>query len=145
MSCGFDLGRIPRDPVIARLLRAAQLQAVKCRLAGQRRTILAAPPVCRQHRDRRVVAQPVVIDQILIAQRQCKNPLPDQGRDRVLGQPRRAAVGKTLGKPADQPERPVRRPQQQSPGIREDSVFEWGFVRITGGSGARPPVGWRDG
>jgi multiple antibiotic resistance protein len=59
-----------------------------------------------------------MIDHIFIAQCQRKNPLPDQCPDGVLNQFRRAAVGKTLGKPIDQPDRPVRRSQQQGPGIR---------------------------
>ena len=66
------------------------------------------------------MTQLVVIDQIFIAQRQRKDPLPDQGSDGVLDQFRRAAVGKTRGKPIDQPDRPVRRPQQQGSGIRGD-------------------------
>jgi len=59
-----------------------------------------------------------MIDHIFIAQCQRKNPLPDQCPDGVLNQFRRAAVGKTLGKPIDQPDRPVRRSQQQRSSIR---------------------------
>jgi hypothetical protein len=43
------------------------------------------------------VAQLVVIDQILVTQRQAKDPLPDQRSDRVLDQIRRPAVGETIG------------------------------------------------
>ena len=105
--------------MIARQLRPAQLQPIERRLAGQRRTILAPRrQLAGQHRHPRVVAQLVVIDQIFIAQRQRKNPLPDQCPDSVLDQFRRAAVGKTLGKPINQPDHPVRRSQQQGSGIR---------------------------
>jgi len=66
------------------------------------------------------VAQLVVIDQIFIAQRQREDPLPDQRTDSVLDQLRRAAVGETLGKPIDEPDRPIRRSQQQGSRIRGD-------------------------
>jgi hypothetical protein len=64
------------------------------------------------------VAQLVVIDEVFITQRQRKNPLPDQRPDGVLDQLRRAAVSETLGKPIDQPDRLIRRPQQQGSAIR---------------------------
>ena len=115
----FDLGLFPGDPVIARQLRPAQLQPVERRFAGQRCAILAPRrQLAGQHRHCQVVAQLIVIDQIFITQRQRKNPLSDQCPDGVLDQLRRAIIGKTLGKPIDQPDRPVGRPQQQGPGIR---------------------------
>ena len=40
----------------------------------------------RQHRHHRVVAQMVVVDEVLVAQRDPEYPLTDQGRDRVLDQ-----------------------------------------------------------
>jgi hypothetical protein len=88
--------------VIAGRLYAAPLEPVECALAGQRRTILAmGRELAGQHRHCRVVAQLVVIDQILVAQRQGNDPLPDQCSDRVLDQIRRPAVGETIGKPID--------------------------------------------
>jgi hypothetical protein len=115
----LDPGAVPGDPVIARQIRPAPLQPVERAFAGQRRTILAAGrQLAGQHRHGRVVAQLVVIDQVFVAQRQREDPLTDQGFDGVLDQLRRAAVGKTIGKPRDQPDRPVRRPQQQGSGIR---------------------------
>jgi hypothetical protein len=109
---GLDLGPIPSDPVIARQLRPAQLKPVERRFAGQRRAILTPRrQLAGQHRHRRVVAQLVVIDEVFVAQRQRKNPLPDHRPDSVLDQFRRAAVSETFGKPIDQPDRLVRRPQ----------------------------------
>jgi hypothetical protein len=64
------------------------------------------------------VAQFVVVDQVFIAQRQRKDPLSDQRADCVFDQIRRSAVGETLGKPIDQPDRSIRRPQQQGSRIR---------------------------
>jgi hypothetical protein len=117
----LDLGPVPGDPVIARQLRPAQLEPVERRFAGQGRTTLAPRrQLASQHRQCRIVAQLVVIDQVFVAQRQRKDSLPDQGSDGVLDQLRRAAVDETLGKPIDQPDRPVRRPQQQGSRIRGD-------------------------
>ena len=54
--------------MVARQRRSAQLQPVERRFAGQRRAILAAGrQLAGQYRQRRVVAQLVVIDQILVA------------------------------------------------------------------------------
>jgi hypothetical protein len=57
------------------------------------------------------VAQLVVIDQVFVAQRERKDPLPDQRYHFVLDQLWRAAVRKTPSKPLDQPDRTIRRPQ----------------------------------
>jgi hypothetical protein len=105
--------------VIARQLRPAQLQPVERRFAGQRRTILATRrELAGEHRHRRVVTQLVMIDQIFIAQRNPKHALSDQRPDLMLDQIRRAAVGEAVRKPIDEPDRPVRRPQQQGSAIR---------------------------
>ena len=64
------------------------------------------------------MAQLVVVDQVLVAQRDAEDPLPDQGRHRVLDQLRPRGVGEAAGKPLDQPDRPVGRAQQQRTGIR---------------------------
>ena len=89
------------------------------RFAGQWRTTLAPRrQLAGQHRQRRVVAQLVVINEIFVAQRNPEHALPDQRADLVLGQLRPAAVGETGGEPLDQPDRPIRRPQQQRTGIR---------------------------
>jgi hypothetical protein len=116
---GFDLGPIPGDPVVALQLRSAQLQPVERRFAGQRRTIIAAGrQFARQHRHRRVVAQLVVVIQIFVAQRNPEHALSDQRPDLMLDQLHCPAIGETLGKPLDQSNRPVRRPQQQGTRIR---------------------------
>jgi hypothetical protein len=61
------------------------------------------------------VAQFVVIDQILVAQRNPEHALSDQRPDLMINQFRRAAVGKTLGKPFDQSDRPVRPLSSKAP------------------------------
>jgi hypothetical protein len=117
----LDLCPVPGDAVIARQRRPAPLQPVERRFAGQRCAILASGrQLAGQHRHGRVVTQLVMIHQVFVAQRQRKDPLPDQSSDRVLDQLRRAAVDETLGKPIDQPDRPIRCPSQQGSGIRGD-------------------------
>jgi hypothetical protein len=64
------------------------------------------------------VAQLVVVDQILVAQRNPNHPLPDQSPYRVLDQLRRAVVGEAAGKTLDQPDRPIGGAEQHRPGIR---------------------------
>jgi hypothetical protein len=115
----LDLCRIPGNPVVAGLFRSAQLQPVERRFAGQRRAIPAPRrQLAGQYRQRRIVAQLVVIDQILITQRNAEYALPDQRPHLVLDQRRRAAIGKTRREPLDQADRPIRRPQQQGPRVR---------------------------
>ena len=105
----FDLRPVIGDLVIARGLRPAQLQPVQRRFARQGRAIRAPRfQLAGQDRHHRVMAQIVVVDQILVAQRNPKHPLPNQGGHRVLNQIRRAVVGETAGKPLDQPDRPGR-------------------------------------
>jgi hypothetical protein len=116
-----DRRLVPGDPVIARRYGSAVLQAVQRRFAGQRRAIPAARcQLASQHRQRRIVAQFVMIEQILITQRQREDPLPDQSGERVLDQLRRPMVAKAPGKALDQPDRPVGRTEQQGAGVRGD-------------------------
>jgi len=53
------------------------------------------------------MAQLIVVDQILVAQRDPEYPLTDQARHRVLDQIGRAVIGEAPGKPRHQPDRPV--------------------------------------
>ena len=74
----LDSHRIVTDLVIARRLQAAQLQPVERRLAGHRRAILAAcSELTREHRQHRIVAQLVVVVEILLAKRNPEHPLAD--------------------------------------------------------------------
>ena len=90
-------------------------------LASHRRTVLAPRrELAGQHRHHRIMAQLVVIDQVLVAQRDTEDALANQRHHRVLDQFRRAAVGEAAGEAIDQPDRTVGRPEQQGAGIRGD-------------------------
>ena len=69
-----DRHRIVADLVIARRLQLAQLQPIERRLAGNRRAVVAPGfQLARQHRHHRIVAQLVVVVEILIAERDREN------------------------------------------------------------------------
>jgi hypothetical protein len=107
------------DLVVAGRLESAQLQPIECRLAGDRRTLLASRlQLARQHRHHRIVAQLLVVVEILIAQRDPEHPLSHKGHDLMLDQVRVPRVVKAPGKPVHQPDRTARRPKKQPSGIR---------------------------
>ena len=58
----------------------------------------------RQHRERRVLAQRVVVVEVLIAQCQAEDPLAHQPLDLMLNIARVAPVPETLREPTDQPQ-----------------------------------------
>ena len=114
-----DRHRIVTDLVIARRFKLAQLQPVERRLAGHRRAILASRlELARQHRHQRIVAQLVVVVEILVTERDPEHPLADQRRDLVLDQVRASLVVKARRKPIDQSDRTIRRAQKQRASIR---------------------------
>ena len=116
---GLDLGCIIADLVVARWLRPAQFQSVERRFAGQRRAIRALGfEFPAEHGHHRVITQLVVIDQVLVAQRNPEHPLPDHPRHRVLDQLGHAVIGEAAGEALDQPDLPVGGTQQHRPGLR---------------------------
>ena len=62
----------------------------------------------------------VVVDQVLVAERDADNALHDQRGNLMLDQVRTARVGEAGGEALDQPDRPVGAAQQQCPGVRGD-------------------------
>ena len=115
----LDRHRIVADLVIARRLELAQLQPVERRFAGDRRTIL--PPrleLARQHRHHRIVAQFVVVVEILVTERDPEHPLANQRRDVVLDQVRTPLVVKAPRKPSHHSDRSIRGAQKQRARIR---------------------------
>jgi len=64
------------------------------------------------------MAELIVIDQVLIAQRQSKDALADQRLDLVLDQLLAARVAEAGREPIDETDRPIGRAEQQRPGVR---------------------------
>ena len=117
----LDRRAVVADPVVAVGCRGAVLETVQRALAGKRR----AAPVPRlepaeRHPEHRIVAQPVVVDQVLVAERDAEHPLPDQCRHLVHHPVRRPAVREAGREALDQPDRPVGRSEQQPAGVRGD-------------------------
>jgi hypothetical protein len=65
------------------------------------------------HPEHRVVAQPVVVDQVLVAERDAEHPLPDQRRHLMHHSLRSPAVGEAGREAIDQPDCPVGRSEEQ--------------------------------
>ena len=97
------------------------LQPRQRRLAGQRRTVLATGRELAQHRrHHRIVAQIVVIDEVLLPERDADDALADQRADRVLDQLLVAPIAEAGCEAVDDPHRPVGLRQQQCAGVRRD-------------------------
>jgi len=115
-------GRIVTDLVIARRLRTAQLKAVERRLASHRRTV--HPPCIQlpgEHCHGRIVAQFVVIVDILVAKRDPEeHPLPHQRLNAMLDQFLAAAIMEAGREPFAQSNDLVRLPQQKRTSVRCD-------------------------
>ena len=90
-------------------------------ISRQQRTI---GPACRelagQHGHDRIVAKHVVIDEVLIAEREPQNALADQGRDGMFGADRVPTVTEAGREPFDKPDRTIRFAEQQRSRIRRD-------------------------
>ena len=79
-------------------------------------------------RKRRVLAQFVVIIEILVAQHQAKDPLPNQRLDPVLDVTRIATTGEATREPADQSKAAINLSQQQRPRVRGNvAAIETGY------------------
>jgi hypothetical protein len=95
------------------------LEPVERALARQRGAVLAlGRQLAGQRREHRVVPQVIVVDQILVPERDAEHPLRHHGPDAVLDLRLGTAVGKTGGEPPDQTDRPIGRAKQQPAGVR---------------------------
>ena len=105
----LDHRRIVAHLVIAGRQRPAALQPVQRRLARHRSAILSrrASSLPGEDRHHRVMAQVIVIVEVLIAERQSEHPLADQRLDLVLDQVPAARVAEAGGEPIDETDRPV--------------------------------------
>lgn len=114
----LDHGRIVGNSAVAVDPGRAVLQPVERALAGQgRATAVPRPKPPEHHAHDRIMPQPVVVDQVLITERDAEHPLAEERRhimnDPVAG----TAISKAHGKALDQPDRPIRGPQQQGAGV----------------------------
>ena len=116
----FDGTRVHGDLAVAigRVARRV-FQPIQRALATQRRTVGTArlQPI-REQRQNRIETQVVVVDDVLIAEREADDPLADQGAERMYHPARIAPVPEARRGPIDQADGTIRRPQQQRPGIR---------------------------
>ncbi len=115
----LDRRRVIADLVVAGRLRPAQFQPIQRRFAGQWRTIRAPGfELAAEHRHDWVVAQLVVVDQVLVAQRNPEQPLTDQGRHLVDHQGGGTVIGEAAGKALDQSDLPIGGAEQHRSGLR---------------------------
>ena len=116
----FDRGRIMPDLVVAVVgPQWRVLEPVQGALAGERRAVFAPRlELADQSRQHWVMAQLVVVDEILVPQRDPADALHQHGVDGVLHELRRAAIGEASRQAPHQPERPIRSAEQQRPGVR---------------------------
>ena len=117
----LDRRAVVGDPAVAVGPGGAMLEPVERALSRERR----APAVPRlqpakHHPEHRVVAQPVVVEQVLVAERNAEHPLPDQRRHLVDHPLRRPAVDEAGREALDEPDRPVGRPEQKPARVRGD-------------------------
>jgi hypothetical protein len=110
----LDGHRIVADLVVSRRRKLAQLQ------------------LARQHRHHRIMAQLIVVVEILVAERDPEHPLTHQGRHTVLDQLRTPLIVKARRKPIHQINRPIGRAQKQRSRIRRHQpAVECRFRRAT--------------
>ena len=102
------------DLVVTARHQRRMLEPVQRALAGERGAVLALgrelAGKCRKHR---VVAQVIVVDQVLVTQRDAEHPLRHHGRDGVLDLGLGATVDEAGGESPDHTNRPIGRAEQQ--------------------------------
>ena len=129
----IDLRAIAVDPVILRRMASRRvLQTIERALAGQRLTVSPQhrAQLARQHRERRILAQLVVIVEVLIAQCQAEDALPHQRRDPMLDIAGVTPIDEAVSEPAHQPKAAIDLAQQQRTGVRGDvPAIEPGYHR----------------
>ena len=116
----LDRARIMPDLVVAVVgPQRRVLQSVERALARERGAVLAlGPELAGQRRQHRVVAQVIVVDQVLVTERDAEHPLRHHRRDRVLDLRLGTVVDEARGEPPDHANRPIGRAEQQPAGVR---------------------------
>jgi hypothetical protein len=117
----LDSSRVMRDAPVTMFAFRRVLKAVEGALACQERAMSVTRLEPPQHSaEHRVVAQLVMIDEILIAKGDAEDPLTDQGGNVVHDTPGGSPVLKARRKALDEPDGPFSRPQQQPACVRGD-------------------------
>jgi hypothetical protein len=117
----LDCRRVMADLVVAARNQGRVFEPVERTFAGERRAILALRgEFAGQGRQHRVVAQLVVIDQVLVAERDAEHALGHHRLDRVLDLGLDPTVVEAGREPGHEPDGAISRAQQQPPGIRCD-------------------------
>ena len=117
----LDRRRIVADLVIPRRLRPAQFQPVQRRLPRQRRAVRSVRlKLAGQHRQHRIMPQFIVVDQVLVAERNAEHPLRHHRGDAVFHQFRNPRVPEARCETFGQPDHSIRPTQKQRPSVRSD-------------------------
>jgi len=118
----FHRGGVVRDLVIwVRPDLRRMLQPIEGRLASERRAIRAlGGQSAAEHAEHRIVAQLIVIDDVLVAERDTKNALAQHRRQLVNGERRVAAVLEASGEARHEADRLVGLAEQQRAGVGGD-------------------------
>jgi len=127
----LDLGRLVRDLTIFRRRVARQFEPVQRGFASHWRAV-GTPrfELAGQNRHHRIMAQVVVVVEVLIAQRDAEHALADQRGHRVFDISAIAPVAKATGQATNQTDRLVRSSQQQPACVRRHRpAVEFGHHR----------------
>jgi hypothetical protein len=117
----FDGRCVVADLVVTARHQRRVLEPVQGALAGERRAILApGGELAGKGREHRVVPELVMVDQVLVPERDAEHALRHHRLDRVLDLRLGTVVTETRREPRRQADRPIGRPEQQRPGIRGD-------------------------
>ena len=117
----LDGGAVMADLMVARGSDRRMLEPVERALAGERGAVLASGlELAGEGREHWVVAQLIVVDEILVAERDAEHPLRDHGLDGVLDLRRGATVGEARREPTHHMDHPIGRAEQERTGVRGD-------------------------
>jgi hypothetical protein len=112
----FDGRRGMADLVVTARKRRRVLEPVQGALPGERRAVLALGlELVGQRRQDRIMPQLVMVDQILVAERDADDPLHHHRFDAVLDLGLDPIILEAGGNPPDQPDRPIGRPSNRAP------------------------------
>ena len=120
---GLERPGVMADPVVPARLASSRgvFEPVQRTLAGQRRAVLAAAlELAGEEAEHGVVAQVVVVVQILVAQGEAGDALGHERGNGVCGEARIAVVGEAAGDAVEQAAVPPDLPEQQRPRIGGD-------------------------